>query len=362
VRALHQAARAALENTAKTAGIARADARVVIGRRAALVLGVALATACGDADPSSLDPSPPFSAQPPVDVRAPRSLAAPRPFGANPYDDASALAWLDRQCRACHGPKANGTRDMTWPMPATLTREWLEVTDATATVYELLRRKRDGTGAGRLPSPTPPNDVDAHELDDVVQWFERRLPFSAFDADVRFGRKPAGPPRPELRFTCEPASARVFLARLTNAALGRQPTASEIVELAPDLDAKVTQDERVRMADKLEGAWKLEFMQTGLARLATSIATAGAIPFPGSTQANGTHEPLAPAIKADVDDELRRLVLAHYDAWDYTDYFTADVVMTSPNTAPLYAARSRADGASVRSSLRARASSRRSGT
>ena len=265
------------------------------------------------------------------------SRRAPPAMSMLEYDDAASLAWLTRRCASCHAPNASGRLEPTWPMPPVLTREWLEVTEATTVAYELLRKKLREPGASGYPSPMPLGDLDAEgaaELEHVVAWFERRLPFTVADADVVYHRKPNALPRPPVAPACTArATLRGFVSRLTLAALNRAPTAAELGGFAPgELDAGVTAEQRALLVSRLSTVWKSEFTNTGLRKLAGTIATAGTIPSSSTAPIDGAPDRTFPG----ASDELYELVKAHYDDWDYPRYFTENVVMANPSTAPLY--------------------------
>ena len=295
----------------------------------------------------SLDRSAPTdTAGGPPSHDAPRSDAPPAPLvvahapatlSTLKLDDAHAVAWLQTTCGACHGPKANGARDMTWPMPPVLTREWLEATESTTVAYELLRRKlREPSRAG-FPSPMPPGDLDATnaaELEHVVEWFERRLPFTVADADVAYHRKVNALPRPKVAFACEAtATLRDFTNRLTLAALDRAPTAAELGAFsATALDAGVTAPQRAEFVSRLSSAWRAEFVAAGLKKLATTLALAGTVTSSATAPLGGPPDEVFPG----VNDELYELLKANIDSWPYPQYFTEDVVMANPATAPIY--------------------------
>ena len=263
-------------------------------------------------------------------------------FGAAASDtvlaDSEALAFLHDQCAGCHGPKPTGDLDPLFPMPATMTRESLEVTDATIDVYESLLRKQQGKTA-ILPAPMPPSTLDTAtttQLAAVLHWFEAKLPFTVYDADVRYGRTPT--PKPAIDFKCtDDATLRTFLGRVTHAALERDPSAAELEALSPaELDEAVTHEQRAVIVSKLRGEWKAEFQVTGLFKLATAIAGAGAIVTPGTAGSSVPRDTLAPAIATDLDGELYQQMLASYDAFDYREYFLTNNVMVTPRTSPLY--------------------------
>ena len=272
-----------------------------------------------------------------VDVPLP-GAAAPTAKTEAELSDADALAWLHDQCASCHGPKASGARDPVWSMPAVLTREWLEVTEATTAVYESLRRKQLGT-PGAFPPPMPPVDLDVDgqaKLAATVRWFEKTLQFSVADAAARYGRTPQ--PTPDIHFQCKAhATLRQFFTRLTRAALERDPKPEELdIFPANALDFPVTREQRAVLVSKLTGEWKQEFKTTGLFKLATTIGSAGRMVTPSSAGDPVPRDALAAGIADDLGSELYQLVLANYDAFDYGQYFVANTVMATPRTAPLY--------------------------
>jgi hypothetical protein len=259
-------------------------------------------------------------------------------------DDATALGWLDAQCKGCHGPKpATGVQDPAWAMPEVLTREWLEVSESTPLVYDLLRRKREGTGAGEYPSPMPAavmTSDDMTALASVVRWFETNLPDRVWENETRVGRVPLSTQRPAQprAFACtHPSSARTFLGRIMSSVLGRGPTDAELASFGQGLDAPIDAAARASLAAAVEpgGVWHDAFLDAGLRSFAHTVATVGATPYPGWVMAVGTND-LPPEVMTDLGDELYQLMRAHYGDWDYREYFTADVVMASANTAPLY--------------------------
>jgi hypothetical protein len=282
------------------------------------MLGVALAIGCGDASM----PDDGQRTQPP-DVGTPPTTA---PAAVAPLiDDATAIAWLDRECRGCHAKKS-GVLDASWPMPDVLTKQYLETTDATASAYRQLGKKLAGVEDGTYPSPMPlgaMSDDRKRELADVVRWFEARLPHSTGNREA----------------SVEPAcgsflTVREFGSRLTNAALGRDATVAELAPFAAD--EPVTVHDRTALVTRLEAEWKSEFVASGLRRFTTALSTAGALRYPGDYPVDGTKQPLPGAVLQDLSQELHQLVVAKYDAWDYRDYFTSNVVMASPATAPYY--------------------------
>ncbi|MDB5217646.1 MAG: hypothetical protein JWO86_5573 [Myxococcaceae bacterium] len=287
---------------------------------------------CGGDDAPSLMRGKPAS--------MPASSVSPPPVAPSEtvLADTEALAFLHEQCVGCHGPKPTGERDPVWPMPVSLTREWLEVTDETIDVYESLLRKQLGT-TRMFPSPMPPSPLDtagADKLAAVIRWFEKKLPFTVMDADARYGR-PARP-KPDFSFKCQDdATLRTFFGRLTRAALEREPSAAEL-DMYPDaqLDGAVTHEQRAVLVSKLGGEWKAEFSATGLYKLATSIAAAGKIVTPFSAGSSMPQDTLAPGIADDLEHELYQQMLVSYDTFDYRQYFVTNTVMATPRTAPLY--------------------------
>jgi hypothetical protein len=292
---------------------------------------IVLEAGCGGDDPQRL------GRRSTNETPVPSSDGGPAPPELG-LSDAQALDWLRRSCAGCHGPKASGARDPIWSMPVTLTREWLEVTEATTAVYESLRRKALGT-AGAFPPPMPPVKLDATaqaSLADVLRWFEKKLPFTVAEADARYGRTPQ--PTPDVNFQCKTdATLRRFATRLTNAALERDPLPEELASFPEnELDAVVTREQRAVLVSKLGGEWKQEFKATGLFKLANAIGTAGRIVTPSHAGSSGPLDALPPGVAEDLDGELYQLVNANYDNWDYSQYFVANTVMTTPRTAPLY--------------------------
>jgi hypothetical protein len=276
------------------------------------------------------------SSSAPASPRSPSLSASPIGDPVLEYDDAQALAWMQSHCGACHLSNSSRTY-MTWPMPQTLTREWLEATEATTVAYELMRRKAHAPETPGLPSPMPLGTLDASgmvELGAVVRWFERTLPFSVKDADVLYVRKPDALPRPSITLQCKaPTSLQTFMTRLTQFALNRSPTPAELTAFpAADLSANVTPAERQSLVARLATVWKTELMAAGLVKLANTIATAGAIQSPSTAPVDG----VADEISAGASDELNQLMQLHYDDWDYTRYFTENVVIANPTTAPIY--------------------------
>ena len=289
---------------------------------------------CGADDPQPLPRGKSASAPASSSTTAPPPAVPPAPV----LPDTEALTFLKEQCGGCHGPKPSGVLDPVWPMPVSLTREWLEVTESTIAAYESLLRKQQAK-MDMFPSPMPPSTLDAAtatKLGAVLHWFEVKLPFTVLDADVRYGRTPK--PKPDLAFKCQDdATLRTFFGRLTHAALERDPSLEELdAYSAAELDAAVTHEQRAVLVSKLGGEWKAEFLATGLYKLATSIAGAGKIVTPLSAGSSVPQDALAPGLADDLDNELYQQMLASYDTFDYRQYFLANTVMATPRTAPLY--------------------------
>jgi hypothetical protein len=137
-----------------------------------------------------------------------------------------------------------------------------------------------------------------------------------------------------LSFQCNAtATLGVFFARLTNAALGRAPTQQELATFtSAELGAAVTPAQRQLLVARLSNEWKTEFAASGLATLANGILTSGTVPLPSGVAFDGPPDETF----AGETDELHQLFIAHYDDWDYARYFTENVVMATPATAPVY--------------------------
>ncbi len=269
--------------------------------------------------------------------QAPTPVAPPSGPAPLYYDDAQAIGWLQSRCGNCHSPTAAGRTDGSWPMPKTISLEWLESTEFTTVAYELMRKKAYETSAAGYPAPMPKGGMDADAMNAliaVLDWFKRRLPFTVADADVLYHRKPNALPRPAVTFQCNlPASLSTFLRRLTSAALNRAPTPTELAAWsASDLGAPVTTAQRALLVKRLSAEWKTEFLTSGLAKLTTAIGNAGAQASPTTAPLEGGAEVAFPSAA----NELYRLAFAHYDGWSYTRYFTENVVMADTTTAPIY--------------------------
>lgn len=293
--------------------------------------------ALGDATQDDLQGAPASHGDSPIMPSPMGQSATPTTPTNAPLDDAHALAFLQASCGACHSPKANGVKDGSWPMPAQLTIEWLESTEFTTVAYELMRRKAFEPSATGYPAPMPKVVLDPDStsaLHAVLEWWQRRLPLSVADADVLYHRKPNALPRPAVTFQCgAPASLSTFLGRLTNAALSRAPTPAELAAFsAKDLAAPVTLAQRTQLVARLWTDWKSEWQATGLLKLTTAIANAAMQPSSTAAPLEGTAEVKFPTASS----ELYRLALAHHDDFSYTRYFTENVVIADPSTAPVY--------------------------
>jgi hypothetical protein len=343
--------------TATKAAKARSRAAATTAATLGAILGAILGAACAPATgPSELlkrpdGPQPTTVDAPPAD-EAPLSndllhryseaeatawLPPPPAALAIPeWSDEQALTWLQGKCKSCHGvDEATHTRALyysAWPLPeGGVTKEFLETSEYSSIAYQTLLN-RALPAAAASPSPMPPGDLDEAqrlEIRAVLAWFSRAVPYAVIDADARYGNDATTHEKVVLRFQCEhPSTLRTFFSRASFAALDRPPTPAEIAAFsAAELAEPVTLAQREAIVGRLATAWRDEFLATGLRKLADVIGGAPGIRTGGQITA---------AIAADLREELYQTFRLRYDSAPYESYFTSNVVMASPNTAPLY--------------------------
>ncbi len=263
-------------------------------------------------------------------------IAPAAPAAAVPeWSDTQALAWLGAECASCHGIEPmtheKALYHSAWPLPeGELTRQFLETSEYSPIAYQTLLHRALGTTAS--PSPMPPGDLDEAKRMDVqavLAWFGRAVPYAVIDADARYGNTAEAHEKVVLRFQCEhPSTLRAFLSRTTFAALDRPPTPAELGAFtAAELAAPVTRAQRELLVSKLASVWRAEFVSSGLRKLANVIGGAPGIRAGGE---------ITEAAAADLREELYQSFRLQYEAMPYEAYFASNVVMVSPNTASFY--------------------------
>lgn len=272
---------------------------------------------------------------------------APVPVGGDAgasypiWDDAKGLDWLNAKCANCHGIDEGGQKALyysAWPMPRPLTLEWLEVSDYSAAAYQTILNRISNTPGPPSPMPTEPpkNEAEALDLKAAADWFTRRVPFAVIDANRRYGNTSAVEQQIVANFSCaKRVTLRQFLTTLTLGIFDRYPTAREFGYFTDaELSSPVTEQQRNYFMpwvdntdDSKAPAWKGEFLDVGLKKFATAI---GGAPLIKAT--TGVTQAQADDLKLEFYQQLR----AHYDDWNYADFFKANSVMVSPNTASLY--------------------------
>lgn len=309
-------------------------------------IGVAAALGCGpttggdtlsgraesDAPPQPVAPAPAPKTSA-IDAGAPAD-AGPADPAIPQWSDDEAIAWLGKECWACHGIDAAGgprINHSAWPLEAKgITRAFLETSEYSPIAYQtLLHRAIDAVAS---PSPMPPGTPKPEERIEtkaVLDWFNRTLPFVVIDANARYGNDSSKQQQLVVNFKCaKTTTLRTFYSRVALAALDRPATTTELDEFsAKDLSEPVTLAQREAIANKLGSTWKDEFLASGLKKLANVIGGAPGIK-PGG--------PITSAIATDLKEELYQLFLAKYGTYSYDTFFTTNTVMASPNTAPLY--------------------------
>lgn len=295
----------------------------------AAVLGGAVGFAIGCGDDSTSTPIRRGSGD---DDAGGAASASP---GTGPYGDAEALAWLQKECAACHGIDANGSPAINasqWAMPKELTRGWLESTVDTADVYQtlLLASQKKSTG---FPVAMPPNalsdDTKRAEVDRMLQWMRITQPLAVLDANEVYGN-PSDQAAPNISFVCtKNATLRRFFANFTAAAYERAPTVQELAALpAADLDVDVKPEARRAIVAQLDDdKHKDEFVEHGLRRLAIAIGGAPNI-SPGGA--------ITPEIAKELETEFYALLQDRWATARYRSLFHDDTVMVSASTAPIY--------------------------
>lgn len=265
------------------------------------------------------------------------------PASTGPFGDEEALAYLNRECAACHGIDANGQPAINasqWAMPKELSRGWLESTVDTADVYQtlLLAQQRKTTGFPVAMPPVALTDDGKHaEVDRILQWMRITQPLAVLDANEVYGN-PGDKNVPNLSFSCtKNATLRRFLANFTAAAYERAPTEEEVAALpAADLDADVKPEARTAIVAQLDDdTHKAEFLAHGLKRLATAIGGAPNIAAGGS---------ITPDVAKELETEFYALLQDRWDTAKYRALFHDDTVMVSAATAPLYGCDPPAEG------------------
>jgi hypothetical protein len=293
------------------------------------VAGAVFAAACAPDAPSDTLTN---GQEPAITITDPNAEAA---AGATKWDDARALAWLEKECASCHGVDAKtGTKapyHSAWPLTAEgITRSFLEVNEFTPVAYQTLRHAALKVGAAPAPMPPrAPDEAKLVELRAMIEWFQRAVPYAVIDADARYGNDSSANEKVLLQFTCKkPSTLRAFLSRVTFGAFERPPTTTELAWFSEqELSAPVTPQARQLIVSKLDGEWRKELMDIGLRKLATVIGGAPGI------RANGE---ITAAIADDLREELYQSFVAGYDTKEYAEYFTSNTVLATPRTAPLY--------------------------
>ncbi len=268
--------------------------------------------------------------------------SASQPGAYVAWDDPRAIKWLIDKCASCHGFDGEGKQTpyySAWPMARALTRESLETSDYTAAAYQtIVNRLVPGAKGPPSPMPIEPprSPQDEADLRGILDWFNRRVPYSVLDAEKRYGTSAAEQRTIAAGFRCaKTATLRRFLEGVTLGAFDRVATPQELEYFAPaELDQPVTAQQREHIAAWFENAtpgavpaWKQETLDVALKKLANAIGGAPLIqPIYG----------LSAAEAAALKQEFYQLLRAKYDQWDYPQYFTSDAVMVSADTAASY--------------------------
>jgi hypothetical protein len=294
--------------------------------RRLVVFGALVAGACAEGNPNQLGNG--LGA-------APVSGGEPAAAEQQLFDDTKALDWISRECAGCHGVDAKSGTKMpyhsAWPLPSEgVTRSWLEVNELTSVAYQTIRHAALKLPTA-TPAPMPPALPDAKraELLSMIDWFQRAVPYAVVDADARYGNDSASNEKILVEFVCKkPSTLRAFLSRVTFGAFERPPTMAELGWFSEqELMGPVTSAQRQLVVGKLDTDWRAEFVSVGLRKLATVIGGGPGIRALGDVGEDAAN---------DLKDELYQSFAAKYETAEYADYFLANTVMTSPNTAPLY--------------------------
>jgi hypothetical protein len=258
--------------------------------------------------------------------------------GAAALTDDEAMEFLGDNCNSCHA--SGQALHSTWPIPdkADLNINTLNAMDSIVDTYQALANKYTGAPDGTAPTAMPPSALDVAtkaKLQSLLAWFEQNLPDVVKEAANTYGATTQiGSTLPvNMNYQCQQrASARNYMFRLFNDALGREPTADELSQNIPaaELDQPITDDRRTKLSFMaVEGPLKDEFINYGLKVFAQRIGGAGNIQ-PDS--AFGITQDQV----SDLQLEFWQLVKAHVADTTFANLLLMNKVMVTTNTHGFY--------------------------
>ena len=258
---------------------------------------------------------------------------------AHALTDEEALAFLTDHCQSCHGKGAD--LHSTWPMPdkENLTVDNLLGMDSMTTAYQSLVNKFTKAPSGHRPSPMPPSSMTGAKrdaLEGLIFWFQLRMPAVVKEAEDVYGASEQfGSTLPvNLNFQCgSRTSARNYMFRLFNQALGRVPTEEELDEHLPkkERDEPISDARRTKLAKLVtDGELKDGFFAYGLKIFAQRVGGAGSIK-------PAAEFGISEAAAEDLKEEFYRLLLKYGEDLSYKDILLLDKVQVTANTFAFYA-------------------------
>jgi hypothetical protein len=247
-----------------------------------------------------------------------------------------ALQFFQEKCLSCHAEGLAGAKY--WSLKKGVQKADLSVDPALPKVYLALIRKYN---ASKLSSPSamPPGGIlDSNqklEYSNIILWLQKNFPqavrvsHTIASDSIEFGEKAVI----SREFKCEtPLSLRKFLRRLSNDALGQEPSRADL-ELLPqkDLDLPATLEAKKSLVARLfktDDPWNKIFLEKGLKRFAMYLSGSENIKSEGSV--------LTPATVNDLQNELHQLLKKYILSKSYREILLLNKVMVTSNTHFLY--------------------------